>query len=27
VDPSGKVIAESLRWENLDAKLRQVLIQ
>ena len=25
VDPSGKVIAESLRGENLDAKLRQVL--
>jgi len=25
VDPSGKVIAESLRGEDLDAKLRQVL--
>jgi peroxiredoxin len=25
VDPAGKVIAESLRGENLDAKLRQVL--
>jgi peroxiredoxin len=25
VDPSGKVIAESLRGENLDAKLKQVL--
>jgi peroxiredoxin len=25
VDPSGKVIAESLRGEELDAKLRQVL--
>jgi peroxiredoxin len=25
VDPSGKVIAESLRGENLDAKLRQLL--
>ena len=25
VDPSGKVIAESLRGEDLDAKLKQVL--
>jgi len=25
VDPSGKVIGESLRGEDLDAKLKQVL--